>query len=196
MMLWLRLVAVALPAMMVAVSARADDVPARLEAAKTFYSKGDLPRTARELEAVLAQLHQRLGKALAETLPPALTGWQAEAPEIQGLAQAGGGLSVSRAYAKGDTSLNATLILDSPAVEAAVALFAAPAARAGTKRVKVGGDEALLRFDPSTHAGEITLVIGNRVMLEIEGDNLTSGETLQDAAKGWNVARIRALVSQ
>jgi len=193
---WMRMLAVALPAALVAVPAVADDVPGRLEAARTFYAKGDLPRTARELEAALTQLHQRLGKSLAETLPPALAGWQAEQPEIQGLAQAGGGLSVSRAYAKGDSSLNATLILDSPAVEAAVALFASPVARAGTRRVKVGADDALLRFDASTHAGEITLVVGNRVLLEIEGDNLSTGDTLLEAAKGWNLARIRTLAVQ
>lgn len=180
--------------MMAAGVALADDVPARIEAARAAYGKGDLSRAARELEAVLTQLHQRLGKALAETLPTAMAGWQAEAPEIQGLSQAGGGLSVSRAYAKGDSSLNATLILDSPAVEAAIGLFVNPAARAGTKKVKVGPEDALLRYDGSTHAGELTMVIGSRVLLEIEGDGITSGDTLLDAAKGWNTARIRTLV--
>ncbi|CAA7614435.1 conserved hypothetical protein [Magnetospirillum sp. LM-5] len=179
---------------MMAGVALADDVPAKLDAARAAYAKGDVARAARELEAVLTGLHQRLGKALAETLPAAMAGWQAEAPEIQGLSQAGGGLSVSRAYAKGDSSLNATLILDSPAVDAAIGLFANPAARAGTRKVKVGPEDALLRYDSSTHAGEVTLVIGNRVLLEIEGDGITNGETLVDAAKGWNTARIRTLV--
>ncbi|WP_173974498.1 hypothetical protein [Magnetospirillum sp. LM-5] len=191
---WTRILALTGSAVMMAGVALADDVPAKLDAARAAYAKGDVARAARELEAVLTGLHQRLGKALAETLPAAMAGWQAEAPEIQGLSQAGGGLSVSRAYAKGDSSLNATLILDSPAVDAAIGLFANPAARAGTRKVKVGPEDALLRYDSSTHAGEVTLVIGNRVLLEIEGDGITNGETLVDAAKGWNTARIRTLV--
>lgn len=174
----------------------ADDLPARLEAARAAYQKGDLPRAARELDAALRQIHERLGRALAETLPQPLAGWQADPPEVQGLGQVGGGLSVTRAYGRNDSTLNASLILDSPAVEAAAALLANPAATAAQpnmKRVKVGGEDALMRFDGSTKSGEITLVLGSRVLLEIEGDNLASADILVEAAKGWNVARIRSL---
>ncbi|MBC7908293.1 MAG: hypothetical protein H7Y60_16320 [Rhodospirillaceae bacterium] len=184
-------VAMALPAF------AADNVPAQIEAARAAYQKNDLPRTARALEAALADIHDRLGKALAETLPVPATGWQADPAELQGLGQVGGGLSVSRAYAKGESTLNATLFLDSPAVEAAAALLANPAATAAQpnmKRVKVGAEDALLRYDTSTKSGEITLVLNNRVLLELEGESLANAETLVETAKGWNVAKIRTLV--
>ncbi|MCR6630738.1 MAG: hypothetical protein NVV74_12200 [Magnetospirillum sp.] len=174
----------------------ADIVPAQLDAARAAYQKNDLPRTAKALETALADIHDRLGKALAETMPPAASGWQAEPPEIQGLGQVGGGLAVTRAYGKGEASLNASLFLDSPAVDAAQALFGNPAATAAQpnmKRVKVGSEDALLRYDSSTKAGEITLVLGNRVLLSIEGDNIASADPLTEAAKGWNLARIKAL---
>ncbi|MBC7950269.1 MAG: hypothetical protein H7Z12_00425 [Rhodospirillaceae bacterium] len=174
----------------------ADNVPAQMDAARAAYQKNDLPRTARALEAALADIHDRLGRSFAETMPPLATGWQADPPEFQGLGQVGGGLSVSRAYAKGETSLNATLFLDSPAVEAAAALLANPAATAAQpnmKRIKVGGEDALLRFDASTKSGEITLVLNNRVLLEIEGENLANADILVETAKGWNVVKIRTL---
>lgn len=174
----------------------ADDVPARIDAARAAFQKGDLPRAARELDAALRQLHERLGHSLAETLPPPLIGWQADASEIQGLGQVGGGLSVTRAYSHNESSLNASLILDSPAVEAAAALLANPAATAAQpnmKRVRIGAEDALMRYDNSTKSGEITLVLGSRVLLEIEGENLANGDVLMDVAKGWNVAKIRAL---
>lgn len=176
--------------------AAADDVPARLDAARAAYQKGDLPRAVRELDVALRQLHERLGRALAEALPPPLAGWQAEAAEVQGLGLVGGGLSVTRAYARNDSSLNASLILDSPAVEAAAALLANPAATAAQpnmKRVKVGAEDALVRYDGSTRSGEITIVLGSRVLLEIQGDNLAGADVLVEAAKGWNVAKIRSL---
>lgn len=173
----------------------ADMVPGQIEAARAAYQKNDLPRAAKALEAALSDIHDRLGKALAETMPPATAGWQADPPEVQGLGQVGGGLAVTRAYGKGEASLNASLFLDSPAVESASALFgnAATAAQPNMKRIKVGAEDALLRFDAANKSGEITMVLGNRILLAIEGDNLASADVLTEAAKGWNVARIRSL---
>lgn len=174
----------------------ADMVSSQIEAARAAYQKNDLPRTAKALEAALSDIHDRLGKALAETMPPAAAGWQADPPEIQGLGQVGGGLAVTRAYGKGEASLNASLFLDSPAVEAAAALFGNPAATAAQpnmKRIKVGNEDALLRYDSDNKSGEVTMVLGNRILLSIEGDNLSNAEVLSEAAKGWNVAKIRAL---
>jgi hypothetical protein len=82
-------------------------------------------------------------------------------------------------------------------VAAAAALFAnqaATAAQPNLKRIKVGAEDALLRWDAANHTGEVTMVLGNRVLLQIEGDNLAQGDALVDAAKGWNVAGIRKLV--
>ncbi len=180
-------------ALLPAISAMAaDTAPARIEAARTAYAKGDLAHAAAELEAVVAEMHARLGKALGESMPAPLNGWHGEAVEVQGLASAGGGLAVSRAYGREESSLNATLILDSPAVFAAADQFAATAPnQPNIKRVKIGTEDALLRWDAANRAGEITLVLGNRVLLQIEGDGLGSSDLLVESAKGWNVAGIR-----
>jgi hypothetical protein len=172
-----------------------DSVPTRLEAARAAHARGDLARAALELEAAIVDLHARVGAALAECLPPPPSGWTAEPPETQGLFSAGGGLSVSRAYARDDSSFNALLILDSPAVAAASAQFQ-PAAALPTnvRRLHLGQDDALLRWDATTRSGEITLVLGTRVLLQIEGDGIASGEQLVEAARGWNLASIRKLV--
>lgn len=196
-MKWVNKVGVALTFCLVPLSMplAADAVPSRIEAARAAYAKNDLPLTARELEAALAEVHNRLGRALAETLPPIPTGWQSEAPEIQGLGQVGGGLSVSRGYVRGETSLNASLLLDSPAVEAVVAMMtgSGTAPQANFRRVKINGEDALLRYDSSTKTGEISMVLGSRVLLEIEGDNIASADLLIDTAKGWMLSKIKSL---
>jgi len=172
-----------------------DTIPARLEAARAAHARGDLARAAVELEAAITDLHARVGAALAECLPPPPSGWTAETPETQGLFNAGGGLSVSRAYARDDASFNALLVLDSPVVSASAAQFhPGTALPTNVRRVRLGQDEALLRWDGTTHAGEITLVLGNRVLLQIEGDGIASGDQLVEVAKGWNLASIRKLV--
>lgn len=175
----------------------ADTVPDRIEAARQAYGKGDSPRAVRELQAALIELQERLGRSLSQQLPPPPSGWKAETAETEGLGQVGGGIAVSRAYTKADASLNASLILDSPAVTSAAALLAnhaAIAAQPNLKRVKVGGEDALLRWDGPSRSGEVTLVLGDRVLLEIVGDNLSSGDLLLEVARGWNLAGIRKAV--
>lgn len=173
----------------------ADGVPAHLDAARAANARGDIARAAQEVEAALAELQVRLGRTLGEFMPPPPAGWQAETPETQGLAGAGGGLAVSRSYGKDDATLNAAVIIDSPAVAAAASQFAAPpSSQANVRKVKIGAEDALMRWDAANRSGDIVLVVGARALLQIEGDNLSSSDLLIEAAKAWNVAAIRKVL--
>lgn len=176
-------------------AAAADDVPARLDNARAAYQKGDLARAAREIEAALTQLHERLGKSFAEALPNLGGQWKAESVETESLGEIGGGLSVSRAFTRGDASLNASLLLDSPEVASVQAMLTGNPAQVNVKKVKVGGEDALLRFDAATGTGEITMVVGGRVVLEVQGDNINNADPLLEAAGGWNLAKIKTLLA-
>lgn len=188
----MRALVMAVMIMTAAASALAADPTQRLDAARAALARNDLARAARELEAALTDLQDRLGKSLIEALPPALSGWKAENPEFQSLSQAGGGFSLTRAYEKGDASLNASLIVDSPA-----ALGSNPGGtpQPGQKKVKIGNEEALLRFDPQARNGELVILLSNRVVLEITGDNLSSADPLTDLGKGWNLGKIRSALA-
>ena len=169
----------------------AADVGGRIDAARTFFQKGDLAKAAHELEAALFDLQDRLGRTLSALMPPPLAGWQADEAEYEGLGSSGGGLSVTRAYSKNDSSLNASIILDNPAVNAA--LEQQPPQQS-VKSVKVGTENAALRWDNTSHSGDISLVLGKRVLLQIEGEDLSSGDVLVDLAKGFDQAAIRKAV--
>lgn len=181
-------------ALMAAPASAADQVRTRIDSAGSAYSKGDLSRAAQDLGAALAAVQERLGHKLIEYLPLAPAGWGIEPPEVMGLGSVGGGLAVTRAYVGRDASLNVSIILDSPAVEAAAALIANPAATAAqpnVTRLKVGSEEALMRWDGTIRSGEITIVLGNRVLLEVAGDNLTESKILIETVNGWNLPAIR-----
>jgi hypothetical protein len=173
----------------------AESVSAHMDAARTAHAKGDLARAAMELEAALVELHGRLGRQLTEFLPPVPAGWQAEAAETQSLAGSGGGMAVTRAYGRDESTLNAALILDSPAVAAAAAQFEG-APQPNVAKVKVGAEDALLRWDAEGRNGEVLMVLGKRILLQIEGDNIASADLLNDAARGWNLAGIRKVLPQ
>jgi hypothetical protein len=171
-----------------------ETVAGHIDAGQRAYQKGDTARAAHELEAAVLELQSRLGRALSDALPPVPAGWQAEDAEVDGLGSVGGGLSVTRAYTKADSSLNVSIILDSPAVEAAAAPLANSADQPNLKRIKVGAEDALLRWDASAKSGEITVVIAGRILLQIEGDNLPTGDVLVDMAKGFDTAAIHKVI--
>lgn len=188
-------VAVCAALVLMAPAARAaDDVAARLDAAKASYAKGDVVRAARDAEAALAQMHERLGKMFSDTLPTLGGKWKAEAVETESLGEIGGGLSVSRAFTRDDSSINVTLLLDSPEAASAQAQIAAQAAQPNMRKLKAAGEDALLRFDSSTGTGEVTMVVAGRVVLEVQGDNIANTDALIEAANGWNVAKIKTLL--
>ncbi len=173
----------------------AESISSRMDAARAAHAKGDLARAALELEAALAELHTRLGKQLGELLPPPPTGWQAEPAETQSLAGSGGGMAVSRAYGRDDGSVNAAVIFDSPAVSAAISQLAA-FPQPNARQVKVGAEDAVMRWDAQGRNGEVLMVLGTRILLQIQGDNLPNSEVLSDFAKGWNLAGIRKALPQ
>jgi hypothetical protein len=181
-----------------AAPALADDLSNQLDAARAAYAKGDSLRTLSAVQAAISLLNARLLDQFAKVMPPAPAGWDAGPPESQLLDTIGGGYSLTRGYTKGESTLNASLIVDNPAVTASTAMFqAAPqvASQPGWSRLKVGTEDALVRFDPTTRAGEILLVIGGRVLLQIEGTEIAAQDVLVETAKGWNVAAIRKMIS-
>ncbi len=174
----------------VSVSALAADVGGRIDSGRAYYQKGDLAKAAQELEAALFDIQDRLGKSLSALMPAALAGWQADEAEYEGLSSSGGGMSITRAYSKGDSSLNASILLDNPAVTSALD----PQPQETVKTVKIGAENAQLRWDNASHSGDISLVLGKRVLLQIEGEDLASGDVLVDQAKGFDLAAIRKVV--
>lgn len=172
----------------------ADDVVPRLDAAKSAYGKGDAIKAAKEVEAALRQIHDRLGKMFAETMPALGGKWKADPVEVESLGEIGGGLSVSRAFIRDDSSINVTLLLDSPEVASITAQLAANPPQPNVRKIKAAGEDALLRFDSSTGTGEVTMVVAGRVVLEVQGDNINAADPLVEAANSWNVARIKTLL--
>jgi hypothetical protein len=181
-----------------ATPAMADDVSDKLDAARAAYGKGDALRTLDAVQSLAGTLTARLVDQFAKTLPPPPPGWEASAPESQSLDAIGGGLAVTRGYQKGDAALSASLIVDNPSVANTVALFQSsggpPPGEVGWKSVKVGNEEAMIRYNAANREGEIASAIENRAALQIEGSEIGSEQVLIDIAQGWNFALLKKLL--
>jgi len=176
--------------------ALADDIAIQIDSARGAYGKGDQLHALAALQAATGQLNQRLASQFGKILPLAPRGWDSAPPESQSLDGVGGGVSVTQAYSKGESTLNASLIIDNPAVGLSASLFqgGAQVNRPGWSRVKLGGDDVLLRFDSATRAGEVMMVIGERALLQIEGNEIGNDDVLLEIVRGWNVSALRKLM--
>ncbi|HVI51583.1 MAG TPA: hypothetical protein VM661_10265 [Candidatus Sulfotelmatobacter sp.] len=173
--------------------AYADDVANNIEQARAAYAKGDALHTLSALQAAQTAVYGKLADQFGKAMPAAPAGWEASAPESQSLDSIGGGLTVTKGFTKGEATLNATLVVDNPAVAAGGAPLKQPV-KAGWSKIKIGSDDALERFDSSTRSGEIMIMIADRVLLQIEGNDITKDDALLDAAKSWNIAAIRKVL--
>jgi len=192
------LAAAALALMIAGVApAHADDVANGIEQARAAYAKGDSLHTLSALQLAQTTIYNRLSDQFGKAMPAAPAGWEASSPESQSLDSIGGGMTVTRGYTKGDATLNASLVVDNPAVAAGSAMLKQPATqplKAGWNRIKIGTDDALVRFDSSSRSGEALILIADRVLLQIEGNDIAKDDALVELTKGWNIAAIRKVL--
>lgn len=87
----------------------------------------------------------------------------------------GGGISAEREYNKGDSHVRINVVADSPMLQAVMMMFQNPmfAASDGGKMERIGKQKAIVKFDPNTKEGEIQIVVANRFLVTIEGNEVT-----------------------
>jgi len=180
-------------ALLASAPAFADDVANSIEQARAAYAKGDSLHALTALQSAQEVVYGRLTDQFSKAMPAAPAGWEASPPESQSLDSIGGGMTVTRGYIKGDATLNASLVVDNPAVAAGGAPLKQPL-KAGWSKIKIGSDDALERFDTSARSGEVIILINDRVLLQIEANDIPKDDAMLDAAKGWNIAAIRKIL--
>lgn len=181
-----------------AMPALADEAGDKLEQARSAYGRGDGLHALEALQAAQNAITTKLVEQFSHVLPPAPAGWQASEAESQPLDTIGGGLTITRGYQKGESTLNATLLVDNPAVANILALFqpnsSIAAGDGGWKSVSVGGEVALLRFDAANREGEIVIALQGRAALQLEGGEIADAQVLTATAAGWNLAQLKKLL--
>jgi hypothetical protein len=166
-------------------AAFADEVSDAMTKAQTAYTEGRLADAKRELDMASALIAQKNAERLKVLLPAALDGWTATDGEAQAIGAAfmGGGTSVSRSYSKDDTSVQITILTDSPMMAMAMSLVTNPqmAIMSGMKIDKAGDQQLLIAQD-----GNIQAVVANRFFVTIDGS--ASGENKLLYAKAIDYA--------
>ena len=157
--------------------AYADDVTVSINEALEYYKDGKYTDAVESLNYASRLIQQKKGELLESFLPQPLSGWTAESAtsESAGAAMFGGGVATQRQYRKGSSSVLVQIITDSPLLQGVMMMFSNPmfAASDGGKLERIGGEKAIVKFDPANKDGEIKIVVANRFLVSIEGSDVT-----------------------
>ncbi len=176
-------------------AARADDVSDGLAKASELYAKGDLAGAMKEIGFATSGIQTKLNEAYASTLPDAPAGWTAEAVDAQSMAIMGMGQNISRTYTDANgNSVKLSLAADSPLMQSMGMVFANPmmAAQAGFTRIRVGGEEALLKDDKQDNSVQIVLTLGGRLLLMAEANNVPADQ-VKAIFSAWKIDQLKKL---
>ncbi len=180
----------------IAGSARADDVEDSVKEGLEYYKDGDYSSAAGSLEYAAQLIRQKKGGQLEVFLPKPLPGWTAEnaSSQAMGAAMFGGGVTAERKFKKDNSRITVQIVTDSPMMQGMMMLFTNPAFAAadGGKLEKIKGQKAIVKYTPTTKKGDIKIMVVNRFLVSIEGNDI-SKEDLKNYAKAIDYKKLSAL---
>ncbi len=178
------LLAACLPGLVMAAEGT-DDILTTIDQAVKQYRVGDYAGAASNLDYASQLVRQKKSEHMKDLLPEPLPGWQAKPASAQTLGTAvfGGGVTVSRDYSKGTSTVAMEIVSDSPVLQSVMMMLNNPmfAGAAGGSLITVQGQRAILKFDDKAHKGEVDIVVANRFMVTVKG-NQVDKQTLLDYA--------------
>ena len=153
-----------LAAALCALPAAADEVVDTLNSAIAAYEGGDVQYALEELGYAQQLLLTIKTDSLRTFLPEAPEGWTRTINEEMntGLAMMGGGVGAEAVYEGGSDRITLRLMMDNPMV-GALASMIPNATMMGAKMERVGREKFM------NQNGELTGLIGNRVLVQVSG---------------------------
>jgi hypothetical protein len=165
----------------------ADDVTDAINEGLQNYKDGKFSEAMTSLNYASQLIGQKKGGDLQSLLPQPLAGWEAEEATSQsvGAAMLGGGVSAERQYNKGSSSVRIQIVTDSPMIQSMMMMFGNPmlAGADGGKMEKISGEKAIVKYSAADKSGDIRLVVANRFLVTLDGNDVSLEDLKAYAAK-------------
>lgn len=159
-----------------------DPVVQTIEKAMEEYKKQDFTNAASSLDYASQLIRQKKGEALGKLLPAPLEGWTAEEGKSQVTAASifGGGLTAEQTYLKEDASVKISIITDSPLLQSMIMLFSNPMFASSVGQFElINGYKGIVKYQDGS--GDVNIVINNRFLVTLNGQNVTREELMSYA---------------
>lgn len=194
--------AITLCALLCATSAGADEVTEQIDAARGAYTKGELRQAVQNLQDAIVHIQEKLGGTYGALMPAPLPGWRAEAVESQtlGMAMLGGGTQVSRRYLKEGTgeSVQVQITADSPILPMMAMMISNPMMMQSdptTKLYRHGAHRGTIKHEAGSGHWEISLLVANRILVQVEGQGLKGQEPVESYLKAIDLQAVEKAFS-
>ena len=162
-----------------------DDVINSINEGAEYYKNGEYGEAASSLNYAVQLIQQKKGEALAGLLPEPLDGWTAEEVQSQaaGAAMFGGGITAEREYRKDNSYITIKIMTDSPMLQGVMMMFSNPmfATADGGKMERIGKQKAIVKYTPADKSGDLQMVVSNRFLVTVEGNDISREELLEYA---------------
>ncbi len=159
-----------------------DNVLSTIREAMRQYQSGDYTGAASNLDYAAQLVRQQKSERMKELLPEPPPGWQGGEASAQALGAAilGGGITVSRDYKKGASTMSVEIVSDSPVLQSVLMMINNPmfAGAGGGKLEALKGQRAIIKYEKSKKGGELYVVVASRFVVTIKGRQVAKEEML------------------
>ena len=180
------LIAVTLCFSLVGIKVHADDIENDIEKARTAYKEGKYSESITSLDSASQKIRKIKASKIEIIFPDALSGWRAEKPESRAIGSMfmGGAISASRVYRKNNTLVRIDVVSDSPIISMVTGVLSNPMVAAASPMLNIQsikGESALVEWDKTSEVGSVKIVIDNKVLVTISGENCTKANLISYA---------------
>lgn len=158
---------------------RADDIKDAITEALRAYEAGEYTTAAGQLDYAAQLVRQLKGGRLEAFLPQPVAGWTGSKTEMNATSMFGGGTSVERAYTKLDSRITVQIIGDAPMLQGLLMMFGNPAMLQGNAKLQtIKGQRAIVQMEPNGTDGELSIVVGQRFLVKINGNRVSRDDLI------------------
>lgn len=166
---------------------QADEVIDAINQGLKNYKDGNYTEAVQNLDYAAQLIRQKKGGKLEDFLPEPLSGWTAEKAKSSAVSGAmfGGGVSAERSYRKGSSTVQIQIMADSPMLQGMMMMISNPmiASSDGAKLEQINGQKTMVKYDEANKSGELSIVVGNRYLIQVDGSDVTKEELKSYASK-------------
>ena len=180
--------------------ALADEVEESLKRAQEFYQQQKYSEAISELQMAISQIQDKQAEGYQTVLPEPPAGWSAgeiETSKVPG-ALMGGAVVISREYSNGQgATVTVTLMGESPAMSSILMMASNPMFLGpGYRLVRVKGHKALEEWHQDSNSGQLSVIVGSKAVVTVEGSGLSSKEVLHEFANLVDYEKIKRLMEE
>jgi len=164
---------------------QADEITDQIDTARKAYESGELRTAVETLNFAVTKIQEQMTANLVKLLPEPLPGWTADAPESQagGMAAMITGTTLTRTYRREDgTEITLSLMADSPLMPMLTMAMSMPFVMQNNPAMKTysfKGYRGMLEHAADSTDYEVTLMVGNRLVVQGKGSRLTDSQPIE-----------------